>query len=153
MSRIKKVFHSLILMVAIFFGSLTFVACGEPKATKIRIIGVEQTVLINTEHNLNDLKLIVSYNKGESKTVAKNNDMKITAIDTTKEGKQNLVVEYIGLTAKLEIEVVGTDGELYGVYGFQKPDWQVKWESYRDGLEDGDGDYNATAGEPLSDIA
>lgn len=125
----KKVLYSIALMMVAVFSSVLLTACGDPEPTKLEIVAtsVENPTLVNQPHDLSGLKVVVTYDNGDKKTVDKNNDMTITPINVNQLGEQTLTVKYLGLTATLKVEVVATEGDLYSILGFNKPKFQTDW--------------------------
>ena len=139
----KKVLYSIALMMVAVFSSVLLTACGDPEPTKLEIVAasVENPTLVNQPHDLSGLKVVVTYDNGDRKTVSKNNDMTITPINVNQLGEQTLTVKYLGLTATLKIEVVPTEGDLYKILGFDKPQFQTDWAFAR--LQHNDNDATA----------
>lgn len=125
----KKVLYSIALMMVAVFSSVLLTACGDPEPTKLEIVAasVENPTLVNQPHDLSGLKVVVTYDNGDKKTVNKNNDMTITPINVNQLGEQTLTVKYLGLSATLKVEVVATEGDLYKILGFDKPQFQTEW--------------------------
>ena len=139
----KKVLYSIALMMVAVFSSVLLTACGNPEPVKLEIVAasVENPTLVNQPHDLSGLKVVVTYDDGSKETVAKNNDMTITPINVNQLGTQTLTVKYLGLTATLPIEVVATEGDLYSILGFDKPQFQTDWAFAR--LEHNDNETTA----------
>ena len=136
----KKTLYSLAMVMITMFCAVVLTACGEAKAESIKIKAnsVETTVVVGTEYDLSGLVLQVTYDDGEVKEVAKNDDMTITTIKMNQLGKQTLKVDYLNLTATLEVTVVATDSDLYQIFSYQKPEAFTLHESYK---SNAGGDY------------
>ena len=124
----KKVLYSIALMMVAVFSYVLLTACGDPEPTKLEIVAtsVANPTLVNQPHDLSGLKVVVTYDNGDKKTVNKNNDMTITPINVNQLGEQTLTVKYLGLTATLKV-VVETEGDFYSILGFDKPKFQTDW--------------------------
>ena len=129
----KKLLYSIALMMVTVFSSVLLTACGDPEPTKLEIVetSIETTTLVNQTHDLSGLKVVVTYDNGDTKTVDKNNDMTITPINVNQLGEQTLTVKYLGLTASLKVKVVSNESDLYKILGFDKPTFQTDWEFAR----------------------
>lgn len=129
----KKKLYSFAMIMVMMLVSLIMTACGDPKPTKIEIDknSVETTIEIGSEHILNNLKIIVTYDNGDTEEHTKNDKMEITEINPNVLGKQDLKVKYLGLEAKLEINVEepGPEVSTEDIVGYAKP------KAYVDGFE------------------
>lgn len=127
----KKVLYSIALMMVAVFSSVLLTACGDPKPESISVKSgtIETTIVVNEELDLSNLVVVVTYDNGDTKDVAKNNDMQIGTINTNQTGKQQLTIKYLDLTTSVEINVVATEGDKYTIFGFEKPAFQIAYET------------------------
>lgn len=134
----KKVIYSLSLMFVIMFSAIMLTACGEAKAESISVKDgtIETTILVNEELDLTNLVLNVKYDNGKTKEVAKNDDMQFSTINNKIIGKQELTITYLGLTTKVQINVVRNESDTYTIIGFEKPSFLTLFENNKKEISD-----------------
>lgn len=131
MKKFNKILCTAALATVMGAGAMTMTACtkGDAELLQVKPDSIETTVLVNGTHDLSNLVLKVVYENEEVVEIAKNDDMVITPIDTSKLGKQTLTIKYLDLTTTIDINVVAHEGDLYEFLGYEKPEFYTLYQN------------------------
>lgn len=122
----KKIY----LFITTFLISILLMSCTyEGKIETIELLDddFKTNYLINEEFDYDSIKVKVTFDTGEEETLTYEN-LDVNTIDTSKAGIQELIIKYKDetITRKIVISYDEVPGELYG---YEKPEFVVKYES------------------------